>query len=249
MLKKLIKISLVVIVVLIAAGYFGLKKNIDLEGMQVHQTPHFTIHHEGLAAGTLQEMESRLEANCGRLRDFFGVDESDKGTIVVYSSVGRFQRAYLGLILAAIYGDWAAGGAYHEMVLITSPDQPGSEQTYEGMMEILLHEYVHTLVYAVNDWPDIWLDEGLATYLSGQAGVLPDTLPGFEAMQSQSMGEFVDNNGYAVARSYVQYLIDTYGSEKVVGLVRTNDYESRLGKSKRAVYDEWAASVTGQRNK
>lgn len=243
LLKRLLKITVVLVVVLILVGYFGLKKNISLKGMDLRETPHFVIRHEGIATETLQDIATRLEAHCGRLRDFFGVAESEKGTVVVYSNVGRFQRAYLGYLLSPFFGDWAAGGAYRDMVLITSPDQPGSEHTYEGIMEILLHEYVHTLVFAVNDWPDLWLDEGLATYLSGQEGKLPDVLPSFEVMQSQSMGDFIEHEGYAVARSFVKHVIDNYGPAKMVELVRTNDYETLLGKSKLDVFNEWVGAI------
>lgn len=229
--------------VLIAVAYLGLKKNIDLDDMEVFETPHFSIHHEGLAPGTLNDIQDRMESKSQPLRDFFGLGEAAKGTIVVYSDIDRFQRAYLGLILSVVYGDWAAGGAYQHMVLLTSPEQPGSDQTYESMLDILLHEYVHTLVYSINDRADIWLDEGLATYLSGQEDELPETLPDFDAMESQSMGDFVDHNGYAVGRGYVEYLVETYGSDQVVQLVRTNDYEAQFGKSKRKVHDEWVESV------
>jgi hypothetical protein len=65
-------------------------------------------------------------------------------------------------------------------------------------------------------------------------------------MQSQSQGEFVENGGYIWGYEYVKYLVATYGAEKVVDLIKTNDYESCLGKSKLAVYDEWVKNIESE---
>jgi hypothetical protein len=237
-MKKLIRYLPVVLAVAVIL-FFGFKKNIHLDNMQVHETEHFTVYYEALGQETIDDIAGKLETSSPAIRDFFGLSRDQKGRIVVYASVGRFQRAYLGLFLSLLYGDWAAGAAYRDLVLITSPENPGTQHTYEDILDIVVHEYVHTLVYRQNEMPDIWLDEGLATFLAGQKSELPSTIPPFEALQKQGMGTFLENDGYAFSYVYVEYLVGKYGNERVVGLVRTNDYEEAFGKTALDVYDEW----------
>ncbi len=237
-MKKLLR-YLSIILVVVGILFLGFKKNIHLDHMQVHETEHFTVYYEALERETISDIDEKLEANCPAIRDFFGLGQDQKGRIVVYASVGRFQRAYLGLFLSLLYGDWAAGAAYRDLVLITSPENPGRQHTYEDILDIVVHEYVHTLVYQQNEMPDIWLDEGLATFLAGQKSELPPTIPAFEAMQKKGMAAFLENDGYAFSYVYVEYLVGEYGNERVVSLVRTNDYEETFGKTALNVYNEW----------
>jgi hypothetical protein len=241
-MRKTGKYLLVAFVAVVVVLFFGLKKNINLRGLHKYQSPHFTVYYEALNQQTLHDIEQKLETAFPGIQEFFGLNDDDRTDVIVYKTVGRFQRAYLGLLLSLVFGDWAAGAAYQHTLLLTSPENPGRQHTYEDMLDIAVHEYVHTQVYRVNENADIWLDEGLASYLAGQRSDFYDVaVPSFERMQSQSQGEFVENGGYTWGYSYVEFLVETYGAEKVVELVRTNDYEGSLGKSKSAVYDEWLA--------
>ncbi|MBN1221101.1 MAG: collagenase [Anaerolineae bacterium] len=239
-MKKTIKYLLAVSIVMVAILFLGFKKNIQWQGLHQYDTQHFTIYYEDLNQQTLKDIEQKLETNYPAIHRFFGLNDQSRGKVIVYQNVERFQRAYLGLFLSFLFGDWAAGAAYQDIVLIASPENPGSQHTYADMLDIAVHEYVHAQIYRLNENVDIWLDEGLATYLSGQKSALsPITAPTFEQMQSQSLNEFAENNGYAWSYAYVEYLVTTYGAEKVVDLVRTNDYEGCLGQSKLAIYQKW----------
>lgn len=219
--------------------YFGFKKNIDYSAMQVFETSHFRICYSSLAEGTKTDIGNTLEKAYPGIQKFFAMDQRQKSIIVVYPDVEDFQRAYLGYFLSLAYGDWAAGAAYEDLVLSASPQNPGTQHTYEDILQILVHEYVHTLTFRINDMPNVWLDEGLATYLAGQKSALPPTPPGFEAFQKDDPGTFVDNDGYAFGYSYIAYLDAVYGNQKIIQLIRTNDYETTFGKSAFDVYSEW----------
>jgi hypothetical protein len=242
-MKKATKRLLVILIVVIGVLVLGFKKNIRLDKMQVHETEHFIIYYETLKQITLNDLEEKLETSYPTIQGFFRLHQTQKGRIVVYASVERFQRAYLGIFLSLLYGDWASGAAYQDLVLITSPENPGSQHTYEDVLEIVTHEYIHTLVYQQNEMPNIWLDEGVATFLSGQKSELPLVVPRFEAMQKQDMNTFLENEGYAFSYVYVEYLVKIYGNEKVVNLIRSNDYEETFGKSAFDIYNEWMSYV------
>jgi hypothetical protein len=239
-MRKAAKYLLVTFLVIAIVLFLGFKKNINFQELHTYDTPHFTIYYEELNQQTLKDIEQKLETSYPGIHSFFGLNDHSKGRIIVYKNVERFQKAYLGIILSYLFGDWAAGAAYQDMVLFTSPENPGDQHTYADILEIAVHEYVHTLIYQLNENADIWLDEGLATYLAGQKSELSrPTIPTFEEMQSQNQNEFVENDGYAWGYKYVDYLVTTYGAEKVVSLVKTDDYEGCLGKSRLAIYDEW----------
>ena len=231
----------ITIIVILVIVFLGFKKNINLKGMQTYNTPHFTIYYNELNQQTLEDIEQKLETSYPDFHKFFGLNSNSNSKVVVYKTVERFQKAYLGFILSLVYGDWACGAAYQDLVLITSPENPGTQHTYEDILEIVTHEYIHTLVFQQNEMPDIWLDEGVATFLSGQKSELPPIIPGFKAMQKQDMNTFLENNGYAFSYVYVEYLVKVYGSEKVVNLIRSYDYEETFGKSALDIYNEWVS--------
>jgi hypothetical protein len=248
-MRKIAKYLLVIFAVIVVVLFLGFKKNLNLQGMHTYDTPHFIIYYEELNQQTLKDIEQKLETSYPDIQSFFGLHDNNKGKVIVYKTIERFQRAYLGLFLSWVFGDWAAGAAYQDMVLLASPENPGQGHTYTSILDIAVHEYVHTLIYQVNENADIWLDEGAATYLAGQQSELSNvSVPTFEEMQSQSQSEFVENEGYTWGHEYVEYLVATYGADKIIDLIETNDYESCLGKSKLAIYDEWVKYVESESN-
>lgn len=243
-MKKALGITLSALLVVGGLLYWGLKKNIDVQGMQAYDTPHFTIYHETLSSKALKDIEQKMESNYAAINGFFGVDDQDKYVVIVYESVEQFQLAYLGVILSQVYGDWAAAAAYEDMVLATSPENPGKQHTYADVLDMMVHEYVHTRVYQLNQNADIWLDEGLATFLAGQKGELPHSpAPTYEQFQSQDQNAFVESQGYAWSPAYVEFLIKSYDSGKIVELVKTNNYETCFGESSKDVYNRWITDL------
>jgi hypothetical protein len=236
--KKSMK-YLIIVLLIVGMLILGFKKNISTDNMQMYETEHFSVYYESLKQKTIDDIEQKLEASYSDIQSFFDLGSDQRGKVIVYENVEEFQRAYLGVILSLVYGDWANGAAYQDLVLVTSPENPGSEHTYDDILEIIVHEYVHTLVYQKNEMPNIWLDEGVATYLAGQKSTLPPQIPGFEALQAEDMGTFLDNDGYAFSYVYVEYLAKVYGNEKVIRLLETNDYEDVFGKSAMEIYKEW----------
>lgn len=240
-MKEKTSIKIVAFIAVVLILFVGLKKNINTRNLRTYDSEHFTIYYESLEPQTLTDLTGKLEAHYPDLLNFFGLDEQQKSRIIVYKSVERFQRAYLGIFLSYVFGDWAAGAAHQDTLLLTSPENPGEQHTYTEMLDIALHEHVHTLIYQINENADIWLDEGVATYLAQQRSELTAdaVIPTFEQMQSQSQGDFMDNDGYTWSYLYIDYLVTTYGTNAVVKLIETNAYETCLGKSRAAIYTEW----------
>jgi hypothetical protein len=243
LMKRNATFAILGLTAIIGILYFGLKKNIDYSAMQVFETPHFRIYYSSLAAGAKTDIEDALEKAHPAIQEFFATDRKQKSVIVVFPSVEEFQRAYLGYFLSVAYGDWVAGAMYEGQVLAASPENPGSEKSYGDILQILVHEYVHTWVFQINEMSNVWLDEGLASYLAGQKSTLPPELPGFDVFQKDDLGVFMDNDGNAIGYSYIAYLDAAYGSENIIQLIQTNDYETTFGKSVFDVFTEWVRYV------
>jgi hypothetical protein len=90
----------------------------------------------------------------------------------------------------------------------------------------------------------LWMDEGLATYLSGQKPRedLYSTsyfVPSIKQTHTQSPIEFSEIGGYDFAYTYVEYLDSEFGWDNVLTYAKTNDFIRAFGKTESAVYDEW----------
>ena len=107
-----------------------------------------------------------------------------------------------------------------------------------------LHELVHSIVFRINPELNYFWDNGLATYLSGQtpeAGEL-DAMPAptITQMHTDNGLEFANMGGYAFSYSYIDYLDQTYGWDKVAAYAAgKGDYEAIFGATESEIYDAW----------
>lgn len=55
--------------------------------------------------------------------------------------------------------------------------------------------------------------------------------------------QFSNIGGYTLAHTYIEYLDVSYGWEKVLELIKTEDYEEILHKPAKVVYEEWVEYI------
>lgn len=244
---KFLKILVVTIIILIVVGFILLRQDRSVEGFNRHETAHFTIYYKQLKPSTLDDMEQALEGNYQRSSDFFKVYKA-KTKIVIYDNVDEFQLKAYGLAYSWYLKDWSVGGASKDEIYMTSPESPDESHSYESMLEILTHEYVHTQIWQLNPDTDIWIDEGFAVYFAKQKRDIHREMPSFEIMQVQDGNAFGDAGGYLFGYYYIEYLFDNYLPEQLLELVKTGDFEQSLGKSKKQIYEEWAAAMAAKSN-
>ena len=126
------------------------------------------------------------------------------------------------------------------------------------MIATILPEFVH-LVYheALLGIDCVWLEEGLATFLSGQRNILEQNqdkfdnflhkvlskeIPSIQFLNKRGnhYGEFVDSdtnqyNGYDISYLLVKMLLQKYGKEYLLHIVTD---EKRLHRCEKIVIDE-----------
>ncbi|MBL4938495.1 hypothetical protein JK636_22585 [Clostridium sp. YIM B02515] len=44
---------------------------------------------------------------------------------------------------------------------------------------------------------------------------------------------------YPVSYTYIEYLDKTYGMEKILKLIKTEDYSQAFGKTEKEIYEDW----------
>ncbi len=106
------------------------------------------------------------------------------------------------------------------------------------------HEVVHAYISVMNEDISLWLTEGMALYLTNgepfQKVWLEYTeIPSFKATQSNNPLTFSSVSGYTFAHTYIEYLDKTYGWDKVLKLIETEDFIDCFGKTEKEIYREW----------
>jgi hypothetical protein len=99
-------------------------------------------------------------------------------------------------------------------------------------------------VYQINPELNYFWDNGLATYLSGQTpeeGTIASMpVPTMAQMHTDNGLEFGNMGGYAFSYSYIDYLDQTYGWDKVAAYAAgKGDYEAIFGATEAEIYDAW----------
>ncbi|MBP5661240.1 MAG: hypothetical protein J6X08_07925, partial [Lachnospiraceae bacterium] len=94
----------------------------------------------------------------------------------------------------------------------------------------------------------LWLTEGCALYLANGAPIADEDLPymripDFKNTRTKSPIRFANCGGYSFAYEYIAFLDKEYGWDKVVELLKTEDYKKFLGKSEHEIYDDWVESL------
>ena len=132
--------------------------------------------------------------------------------------------------------------------MMVSPYTPVRVHTHDSILMATLHELVHSIVFQINPNLSYFWDNGLATYLSGQApegGMIESmSVPSIEQMHTNNGLEFGNMGGYAFSYNYIEFLEQTYGWEKVVAFASGDgSYEKVFGASEAEIYDAWSAKL------
>ena len=126
---------------------------------------------------------------------------------------------------------------------MVSPFNPGKHHTYESVIGVIPHEYVHTVIYRMNPKTPLWLDEGIALYLTNGAplgDINNYNIPSFDDIQTNNPIKFSNIGGYSLAHTYVEYLNDEYGFDKVIDFISgTLSYEETFGVTSEEIYNGW----------
>ena len=169
--------------------------------------------------------------------------------VYIYDDQSTMQTKKYGYIAPLLGLDWYIGDNIGTEVILTSPANPGEAHSYDDNKYAVLHEIVHAYISVINKDIDLWLTEGVALYLSNGEPFYREyleyfTLPTYEATTSDNPLTFSESGGYIVSHIYIEYLDQTYGWDKVLRLIETEDYEDCFGKSEKEIYEDWVHYIS-----
>jgi len=167
------------------------------------------------------------QESANKCKQEYDIDQIDPMRIWVYASGRDFATA-----LRQNSESWIGGFSLPEAGVIAVPIEPGDDYSVE---RVISHEVSHHVLFQATknpfSYPPTWLDEGLAVIgqLAGNGndreivlGAFSEgTLPTLRTLSSSFPTDAAAaNRSYATSHIAVQYLIDTWGQDAVVGLIR-----------------------------
>lgn len=221
------------------------------------ESQHFQFYSTESDLEILDTLAITLEKNYARITNLFGLEINNKINVNVFPDVKDLHAA----INMPDAPEWVVGTGYGNEIMLVSPLNPGRYHTYESLMQIIVHEFVHIAVYHVVG--DLmagiprWLNEGYACYEAGQindnikkslaSGLLVKAPPTWTQLETASDMEFGQMGGYGYSATIVEFLIDTFGFDKLVLLIKEPEkIESIYGISKDALEAEWIKYLTNE---
>jgi hypothetical protein len=129
-------------------------------------------------------------------------------------------------------------------------------QSIENIRDLVIHEFTHYVLDKTGNQLPGWLNEGLATYEGIQmldkvqaddriyskikAHLVHNEPPSLGRMQPGKYSEFVEMKGYEFACSFVEYVIQEYGDDKMMEIVRKGtEWQKILGVSQVELEHRW----------
>lgn len=241
-MKKLIAVLLIIVSIITSVvlagdkgintakmqGYKALKVFVQIKDEQIvtsdfmeYQTEHFIIKYRPEDENVIREVANMFEDSYVAAAEEYNYSSAEKTVVVIYKDQNEFwnyQKSIQGQAVMGLYNM----GTIH----VLSPNYYTEQQ--ESSMEFfkkngpVLHEYTHKVVDELTDGNiELWLTEGLALYEEYKVN---DTewAPGFEYeryFNSREMREgfmYADEvQAYRQSYDMVEYLIDTYGKDKL----------------------------------
>ena len=217
-----------------------------------------TVLFHNLSQDSVERVVDDVVGQLEAVRDMFGVDEFVPMKAVIVNGTLEARRAFPFTSNAATRSHLYGGFAFGEYGLFVM----------QGLSaDTMVHEATHLLLDSALDSPlarvPAWLNEGLSTYFeesgSRRAATVSRAERSNDLLKLKSMGSQPGRPRdvgifYAQAWSTVNFMIDTYGPEKMSELIATindgNRIDAAVSKTYGVTVDEleqlWKADLRGQ---
>lgn len=244
-LKRFLKLSLIAVaaLVLIAAASFVPVLWRKAPGMQTLEGRNVRVYYgkqRAAAEAVFALTESAAAGIAGKLK----LSDPPVVDIFVYDSQYQMQQKKYGLLIPLLGLKWYIGDNIGADVILTSPAAEGTAHDYDAILNAAPHEAAHALVYTMNPRIRLWLTEGMALYLTNGEPFRRDMLewmaiPSLADTRTKNPIAFSSMGGYTFAHTYIGYLNSAYGWDKVLELLRTQDFSGVFGKTEEELYGDW----------
>ncbi|MCL1790501.1 MAG: hypothetical protein FWG40_03950 [Peptococcaceae bacterium] len=251
--RMMVLVSLICLggLLLIAALSFVPTFSLEERGMHIFRGTYVTVYYEAEEKAA-RDVFALTEVENKRLAQKLGLEEPPSVNLYIYDKQSTFQTKKYGYVALVLSLDWYVGDNRGTNVLLTSPANPGKGHTYDEIKLTALHELVHAYNYVINPNMRLWINEGVALYLTN--GDQPPSNPGghvptLAQTRSGNPLVFSQSNGYTYAQTYIEYLDRTYGWSKILVLLQTGDFIDAFGVGEKDIYVAWLEAINLTHNR
>jgi len=200
------------------------------------ETDHFKIRYTKADLSCIDEVVRVLDSQYIEITELLNRKLDEKLEVEIHSVHQELLNA-LGFPNGP---KWIRGGVGDNKILIASPLNPPPKSTYENVLKTAVHEVVHKIVALISCNIPRWLDEGTASFIAKDNreawiketvsdGVRSNTLPSFDCLDTgNDFEEFFNRDGYQYSYTIVEFIVDKYGYDKLVGFIKEPDNVSNL---------------------
>lgn len=185
----------------------------------------FNFYSEKKDAEVLDRLSKALEMNYSFITDHLKTKFDEKIKVYIYPDIKSFHMA----INYPDAPDWVVGAASKNELKLVSPLNSGSSHSYESLMQAIVHEFAHAVVLNIREHGLVgipnWLNEGFAYYEAGQltdtqrksihSKLLKNKIPTWHEMKQANAFQFGDMEGYGLSATIIEFLVETYGFDKL----------------------------------
>jgi hypothetical protein len=225
--------------------------SLDLQKTSIH----FDYYSSDADRKVLDDIANVLEENFTRITNRLQTQFAERIRVYIYPDTRTFHAA----IYVPDAPDWVVGaGGINELKMV-SPLNPGSVHTYASLMQAIVHELVHAAVLNARGERGLaglpkWLNEGFAFYEAHQmtdamsqtvkSHATKEPLPTWTTLDTASVTEFGNMDGYVLSTMIIEFLVNTYGYEKLLKLIKAPESMNAIyGTSRDSLEKQWIRYV------
>lgn len=244
-MKKVLKVVCIIfgVIILLALINFLPLMNLKTRKMQsfIIDGIHVYAQQKDYANGL--RIVRNIKESSSKVHDALGIEEDQDIDIYIYPDRKALHRKTIGFA-GWFLPDWYIGRNNSESVFITSPSEPGPQHTRESIEKAAVHEYVHVMTDRQNKQMSYWMKEAFALYLADQAPQLSSIRESsditFTEYKTKNPIEFANVGGYSLSFTYMEYLIEDIGWNRVLGFLDPEKtFEEITGYKEELIFQQW----------
>ncbi|GIM29277.1 hypothetical protein CPJCM30710_19430 [Clostridium polyendosporum] len=191
-----------------------------------------------------KEVYQVLENTVGEIREKLEFNSIKPTKVYLYGNQKSLWIRKYGLITTLGAPEWYVDDNKGDKVLIVSPYVNIKGHNHDSILSAATHELVHTINYQINPKLSYWNDNGVANFLAKQSPpqgfTKYNSIPTIDDMKSENQKRFGDIGGYQYSYTYIEFLNNAYGWNKVLELINgKKTYTEIFSKSEHDIYNEW----------
>ncbi|MDP4268395.1 MAG: peptidase MA family metallohydrolase [Bacteroidota bacterium] len=248
--KRKVKYTVIISITIIASivGLLGgpapatFSFNARSQGLVLQlESNHFRFFSNTQDRNCLKDLDKSLEDNYSRVTNDLKTRIDKKVDIYIYSDLPAYHKA-------SFTSDtpWAIGNAVGSKNVIQMAKPDKVDET-DKQKDVIVHEFTHIVIMKINPINvPIWLNEGVASYEANYNSKINLVVSGFPTFKDleKNYNTFAKEYGYTFSGSIVDYIVNTYGYDKLYALIKSPaKFEKIMGISKEAFQKKWVSWV------